>query len=107
LNLKLYKAIISPKHKMEIKVLEESKTKLVFEIQGEDHTLCNSLTKELNNDESVKTATYNIEHPSIGIPRIIVETAKKTPREAIADALKRLKKDNTSFLKAFQKEIKS
>ncbi len=92
---------------MEVKVLEESKTKLVFELHGEDTTLCNALTNELYNDESVKTATYNVNHPFIGVPKIIVETSKKSPREALADALKRLKKENDKFLKSFQKEIKS
>ena len=32
---------------MEFNVIEESKTKLVFELKGETHTFCNVLKKEL------------------------------------------------------------
>lgn len=89
---------------MEIKIIEEDKKKLIFEVKGETHTLTNLLEKELWKDEDVKAAGYNIAHPLIGNPKMIVETnAKKTPREAVEDAIKRLKKQNADFQKAFKK----
>jgi DNA-directed RNA polymerase subunit L len=88
---------------MEIKVLESDKKRMVFELKGSDHTFCNALKKELNNDESVNVATYSIEHPLIGIPKFIVETdGKKAPQKAIADAAKRLESLNGKFLTAFK-----
>lgn len=90
---------------MEFTVLEESKTKLVFELKGEDHTFCNFLKKELQNDEAVKVSTYAMTHPSIGIPRLILETSGKTPREALSDAAKRLNKGIEAFRKSAEKEI--
>jgi DNA-directed RNA polymerase subunit L len=89
---------------MEINVIEEEKKKLIFEIKGEGHTLSNLLEKELWKDEDVKAAGYNVAHPLIGIPRMIVETnGKKTAREAVEDAVKRVKKQNADFQKAFKK----
>lgn len=90
---------------MEINVLEESKNRLVFELKGEDATLCNILRKELWNDSNVKAAAYAVKHPSIGIPHMIVETNSKNPREVLVEAVKRIKKDLAGFEKAVSKEL--
>ncbi|PIN87323.1 DNA-directed RNA polymerase subunit L [Candidatus Woesearchaeota archaeon CG10_big_fil_rev_8_21_14_0_10_44_13] len=91
---------------MEIKVLEKGKNKLVIEVKGEDSTLCNAIRKELWNDDKVKVAAYNLEHPSSDSPKIIIETNGKDPKEALLDAVKRLKKENDKFRNTFLKEIK-
>lgn len=89
---------------MEINVIEEDKKKIIFEIKGENHTLSNLLEKEIWKDEDVKAAGYNVAHPLIGIPKMVVETnGKKTAREAVEDAVKRIKKHNADFQKAFKK----
>jgi DNA-directed RNA polymerase subunit L len=89
---------------MEIKIIEEDKKRMIFEIRGESHTMPNLLEKELWNDEDVKVAGYNIAHPLVDNPRMIVEVnTKKTPREAVEDAMKRLKKHNADFQKNFKK----
>lgn len=91
---------------MEIKVLEESKNKLIIELEGEDHTLANLLKKELWNDEHVKTSGYSVEHPLIGRPKIVVETdGKESPRDALKAASERLSKENDKFKKAVAKEL--
>ncbi|MFH1439264.1 MAG: DNA-directed RNA polymerase subunit L [Candidatus Woesearchaeota archaeon] len=93
---------------MEIKVIESEKNRLVIDIVGEGHALTNSLKKELWNDKDVTISGYHVEHPQIGIPRMIIETKKsgKTPQKAIQDACSRLKKQNENFLDKFKKEIK-
>lgn len=88
---------------MEIKVLEQTKKKLVFELIGADHTFCNSLKKELWNDKSVKVSTYSIEHPLIGIPKFILETDDKDPSKSLVDAAKRLEKRNDQVLENIKK----
>ena len=90
---------------MEIKVVEDLKNRLVIEIAGEDSTLCNAIRKELYNDDSVKNAAYSVKHPSIGVPTLLIETSGKSPRDALADAALRLKKNIASFRKAFEKEL--
>ncbi len=92
---------------MELVVIEETKTRLVFDLKGEDHTFCNLLKTELNEDKDVKVATYAIAHPLIGVPQFTIETASgKTPRKAVSEALSRMKKIFTSFKKAVEKELK-
>lgn len=88
---------------MEIKVIEKSKKKLVFELIGADHTFSNSLKKELWNDKSVKVSAYSIDHPLIGIPKFIIETNEKEPEKALIDAAKRLQKKNETFLESAKK----
>ena len=92
---------------MELNIIEDKKERFVFELKGETHTFCNILRKELWNDKHVKVASYNIEHPLIGIPKIIIETdGKESPRKALSEAVKRIKKVNDAFKSQFRKEVK-
>ncbi|MBT3813965.1 DNA-directed RNA polymerase subunit L [Candidatus Woesearchaeota archaeon] len=88
---------------MDFKIIEESKEKLVFELEGETHTFCNALKKELQETKGVTVATYKIDHPLVGVPRFQVETKGVDPKKAIKDALKSLKKKVSEF----EKEVKS
>lgn len=88
---------------MELKVVEKSKKKIVFDLIGADHTFSSALKKELWNDKSIKISAYNIEHPLIGIPRFIIETDDKDPEKALLDAVKRLQKKNEQFLEGVKK----
>ncbi len=88
---------------MELKILEESKGTLKVEILGEDHTLANSIRKELWSDNHVKIAGYDIEHPLVGGPVLIVETdGKEEPKKALIAAAERLKKRNAEFVAKFK-----
>lgn len=91
---------------MEIKVLEESKTKLVMEIRGESHTLCNALKEELRNNPKVVNASYYVSHPDIDEPTFTLETKGLEPKKALLDAVTNIKKQNDTFVKAFNKEVK-
>jgi len=92
---------------MKINVLEESKKRIVIKVEGEDHTFCNSLKDELNNDKHVDAASYMIEHPLKNIPKMIVETdGSITPRQALTTAAQRLIKTSDKFLQLVKKEIK-
>ena len=87
---------------MEIKILDDKKSKLMIEVKGADHTLCNALKAELYNDKHVKIATYSIRHPQISLPQIIVETdGEESPRNALINAVERLHKTNAKFKKEF------
>ena len=89
---------------MELEYLEDTKYKLIVDIKGAGHALANAVKKELWNDKDVKIATYNVEHPLVGVPRLIVETGsgKKNAKKAVLDSIDRLKKQNTQFLKKFK-----
>ena len=88
---------------MEINILEDKKKRLVFELKGEGHTLCNALRQELWNDKDVTVSAYNISHPIIGIPMFMIETDGKDPKKALKAAVARLKKANTELLKEIKK----
>jgi DNA-directed RNA polymerase subunit L len=93
--------------KMEIKITDDKKNKLIAEVKGVDHTLCNVLKTELWNDKHVKIAAYSIRHPQISVPQIIVETdGEESPRNALLAAVQRIHKTNEKFKKEFSKEIK-
>ena len=92
---------------MEIKTLDDKKNKLIIEVKGAEHTLCNALKEELWNDKHVKVATYSIRHPQISVPQMIVETdGEENPKNALINAVERLHKNNAKFKKEFGKEIK-
>ena len=92
---------------MEINIIDEKKDRISFEIKGEGNTFCNLLKDELWNDKHVTVAAYNIKHPLIGIPFMIVETdGKKSPKKAlesaaaiIVDKVEKLKKEAKKALK--------
>lgn len=86
---------------MEIRVIEESKNKIVFELKGENHTFCNALKDMLLNEKEVSIASYKIEHPLIGEPEFIIETKGKEPKKVLEIAAKNLQKELASFRKAF------
>lgn len=91
---------------MELNILEESKNRLVVEIKGESHGLCNALKAELRNNKKVQLTGYNVAHPLIGIPKMVIETSSGSPKEALVEAAKNLKKEADDFLKAFNKGAK-
>ena len=89
---------------MELDIIEQSKNKLKFKIEDEGHTFCNILRKELWEDQHIKVAGYNIEHPLLGHPLFIVETdGKESPKKALANAVTRLKLKNKELKAQIQK----
>lgn len=91
---------------MEIVIKEQTKKKITFKLKGESHTLCNALKEELRNNSKVVVASYYISHPDIDEPTFTIETKGIEPKKALMDAVKKLKKQNDEFLKAFLKETK-
>ncbi len=83
---------------MEITILEESKNKIRFKLIGEDHTLCNALRKELWKDKHVTVAGYNVEHPMVSEPVMVVETSGEDPRKALFRAVEGLKSNNKEII---------
>jgi DNA-directed RNA polymerase subunit L len=91
---------------MELNVIEEKKGKMIFELVGASHTLCNILKKELWNDKHIKNAGYTIKHPLIGKPEFLVETDGEDPRKVVSATCLRIKKDFEKFSEEFKKEVK-
>ncbi len=89
---------------MEINILEEKAKRMVFELKGENHTLLNALREELWKDKAITISAYNISHPLVGIPKVIIETnGDKEPKKALKDAISRLKKRNSELATQIKK----
>ena len=91
---------------LSVKILDEKKNKLIFEVEGDTHTLAGALTKELWNDSSVKAAGYHVDHPLLGKPVFTVETSGEDPKKAVAAAAKRLSKTAEKLSEQAKKELK-
>lgn len=92
---------------MELKVIKETKTEFIFEIEGVGHTFCNLLKNRLYDVKGVETTSYSIDHPLIGIPRFIVITDSKIDaRKAILEAIKEIKNNNSKMEKIIEKNLK-
>ncbi|MAG60194.1 DNA-directed RNA polymerase subunit L [archaeon] len=84
---------------MKLTVVEETKTKMVFSIEGETHTFCNLLKEEIRNVKGVEISVYKIDHPLVGVPKFQVETKGVEPRKAVKEALKSIQKMSKDFAK--------
>ena len=92
---------------MEIKILEDKKSKIIFEVEGMGHTFLNILKNELWNDSHVKIATYVIRHPIVSKPKFTLETdGSEAPRSALTSAVSRLKKTSEKFKKEIIREVR-
>ncbi len=84
---------------MKVTILEETKTKMVFTIEGETHTFCNLLKEETRKVKGVELSAYKIDHPLVGIPKFQVETKGIEPRKAVKEALNSIQKMGKDFSK--------
>jgi len=89
---------------MEVKILKSDKNSISVELIGEDHTFANALRKELWNNSDVKLAGYNIEHPLISNPVLVVDgDGKQDPKKMLLKAAEELRKKNLALIEKLKK----
>ncbi|MCD4759422.1 DNA-directed RNA polymerase subunit L [archaeon] len=89
---------------MEINILHSEKGSLRVELVGEDHTFANALRKQLWNQQGVKLAGYNIEHPLISHPVLVLDVdEKKDPKKVLLKAAEELKNNNLDLIAKLKK----
>lgn len=81
-----------------MKVVEEQENRLVFEVTGEGHTICNILRKRLMSQDEVTAAAYDITHPLVGQPEF--EVNSPNPRESVKTASETIKEEADEFKNA-------
>ena len=91
---------------MQINFTEEKKGKLMFELDGASHTVCNTLKRELWQDKHIKAASYAVKHPLIGKAEFLIETDGEDPKKVMAAGCQRIKKDIEKFSEQLKKEVK-
>ena len=88
---------------LKLRILKQTEKRLELEVEGEDHSLLNLLTKTMLKMGHVKLAAYRIDHPLVGRPVIIVETdGEISPAEAIKKGLEEIKKSSKEFMEKFE-----
>lgn len=92
---------------MEITVIKETKKEFIFEAKGIGHTFCNLVKEALYDVKGVEAASYTIEHPLIKIPRFIIVTDGKVKgRDALQEAVKKVRSTNNKMEKLVDKALK-
>lgn len=88
---------------MKVRILRKEKNFIELVLEGEEHSFPNLLRETLLEDDDVEFASYVIEHPQLGNPKLIVKTKRKTPEAAIKNALKKIEKKASEFEKLIKK----
>ena len=91
---------------MQIKIIDEKKNRIEFEVDGVTHGFCNVLKEWLNKNENIKIASYRVKHPLISKPEFIVETDGADPRKTVISSAQKLKKELEKFEEEAKKELK-
>ena len=89
---------------MNISITEESKQRMIVEVEGESHGFCNVLKDEIWKNKKTTSTGYNISHPLTSSPKIIIEGPK--PKDILSKACKSLNKECEEFKKVFKKKAK-
>lgn len=94
---------------MQLEVLTKNDKENLIEIKirGEGHSLCVPLRTILFEDKDVEFAGYRIKHPLMPEPTLYVKTnGKKSPIQALKDAIKILVEKSDEFITIFSEQIK-
>lgn len=89
---------------MKVNILKSDKNSIKVELVGEDHTFANALRKELWNNSGVKLAGYNVEHPLVSNPVLVVDSdGKQDPKKILLKAVEDLRKKNLIIIEKLKK----
>ncbi len=81
--------------KLNVKALEPNYIEL--ELEGEEHSLPNALQEILIQNKDVEFASYNIPHPQVGMPLLVLRTKSKKALDVLEAAIEELKEQASEF----------
>lgn len=87
---------------MAVKILVNEKDTLEMELGEADQSLAQLLAERLGEDKDVEFASYKVEHPLLGTPKLIVRMKKGDPAKLVLEKLDELKKELNEFRKQFE-----
>lgn len=91
---------------MVVKILVKEKNVLEIDLGDIDQSLAQLLAEKLNEDKEVEFASYKLEHPTVGTPKIYIRTKKENPEKLVLEKLDGIKKEVLDFKKQFQDIVK-
>jgi len=89
-----------------MKLLSEDKNTIKVEISGPDDTILKLLVSELLKEPEVAEACYNIGHPDLDKPALILRTKKVKPQTVLKKAAEALAEQYRDVGKLLEKELK-
>lgn len=93
---------------LNVKILSKTENEMEVVLEGEDHTLPNMLKEIAMQDSDVEFASYKIDHPKLGAPKLYIRTnGKKKPERVLSDAIKKIRKDITALKEGTSKKSAS
>jgi DNA-directed RNA polymerase subunit L len=91
---------------MEVKILVSEKNILELELSDIDVSLAQLLAEKLTEEKDVEFASYKLEHPLIGSPKLYLRTKKGEPAKLVLEKLEEIKKEVMDFREQFKDIVK-
>jgi DNA-directed RNA polymerase subunit L len=91
---------------MQVKILTNDKNVLEMELQGADQSLAQLLAEKLSGEKDVDFASFKVEHPLVGMPKIYLRTKKGDPAKLVLEKLEEIKKEVSDFKEQFKDIVK-
>jgi DNA-directed RNA polymerase subunit L len=89
-----------------VKVINRTSNELKIEVKDEGHTFCNLLESVLLEDDDVEFAGYNIRHPLVTNPVIVVRTKGNiSPEEVLRRAVEKILQRGKELSEEFNKAL--
>lgn len=86
-----------------MEIITKKRYELEVQLDGESHTLCNVLRKNLMEMDDVKAAAYDPGHPIVGEPVLYIRGKK--PKELLKQSAETLKEDCAEFKELLEKNL--
>ena len=91
---------------MEVKILVNEKNVVEVDLGDMDQSLAQLLVEKLNEDKDVDFASYKVEHPLTGTPKIFLRTKKGDASKLLLEKLDEVKNEVLDFKKQFSDLVK-
>ncbi len=89
-----------------IVVRRREKSLLEIELPGEDHSLPNLIVRLALERPEVEYASYSIDHPLVGAPRIVIRTSSdKDPLEVLREILEEIRSVAKEFREQLEEQL--
>ncbi len=91
---------------MEVRILKKEGSLVEFELPGEDHSLPNLIVKLALKRPEVDYAAYNIPHPLVGSPRIVVRVREGEPLDVVRSIVEEIIALSREFREKIEEGLK-
>ncbi len=91
---------------MEVKILNNEKKLIEFEVQDCEQAILQHIVEKLNKNSNVEFAAYRLDHPLLSSPTMIVQTKKGDALDFVLEELELLSKDFVDLKKQLKSALK-